>query len=149
MVQEDNVFKLEVDGRALEVSLWDVYAHEDYDRLRRHAYREATLVLLCFSVTSIESFKHVRERWFPEVLYRCSSPKIPLVLVGCKSDLKTERTVTRDQGLLLAEALGSAVYVECSACTKEGVCDVKEMIGAVLSATSRDPVARRDGCVII
>ena len=42
--------------------------------------------LICFSVASKTSFDNIRHKWHPEVKHYC--PGTPIVLVGCKSDLR-------------------------------------------------------------
>lgn len=75
-------------------------------------------------------------QWYPEVLHFC--PNTPLILVGCKSDLRTKRTciellrtqgltpVTPEQGQQVARQMG-ALYVECSSKESRGVHEVFEL----------------------
>ena len=38
---------LQVDGKPINLTLWDTLGQEDYDRLRPHAYPETVRTLLC------------------------------------------------------------------------------------------------------
>ena len=75
-------------------------------------------------------------QWYPEVLHFC--PATPLVLVGLKSDLRTNRKcvellkaqgltpVTPEQGLAVAKRIGAS-YIECSSKEMKGVDEVFEL----------------------
>jgi Ras-related C3 botulinum toxin substrate 1 len=77
------------------------------------------------------SFENVKNRWFPELKEYC--PESPILLVGTKSDLKTDEAtiqtlakqgltpVTQDMAHSLAKELHLAGYLECSGMTQAGV----------------------------
>ena len=150
-MHENPVIDLQVDGRYLELALWNTPSHEDYDRLRPLSYPESAVVVLCFAVDSLESFQSVHDHWLPEVLHFCSRPKVPLILVGCKADLRSEGVshehirratfVTPEQGREMATRIEAFEYAECSAETSYGMQYLKELIGRV--ATSWDPLSGR------
>lgn len=50
------------------------------------AFPRSDVVLLCFSVTSHVSLRNCKATWFPEIRQFC--PQTPILLVGCKSDLR-------------------------------------------------------------
>lgn len=51
-VFENYVADVEVDGRKVELALWDTAGQEDYDRLRPLSYPDSNVILICFSVDS-------------------------------------------------------------------------------------------------
>ncbi|KAJ1565669.1 GTP-binding protein Rho1, partial [Cladochytrium tenue] len=120
-----------LDGRLVELTLWDTAGQEEYDDLRRLSYPYTNVVLICFSVDSPDSLENIESKWYPEVLYYC--PRLPIVLVCCKKDLRfdartiqtlrenNQAPVTSMQGLEVATKIGAYRYVECSARTGEGV----------------------------
>src|SRR5438045_1789651 len=71
-----------VDGKTIELALWDTAGQEDFDRLRPLSYPDASVVLICYSIDNIESLENVEEKWYPEVKTFC--PDIPVILVGNK-----------------------------------------------------------------
>ena len=86
-------------GKAVELALWDTAGQEDYDRLRPLSYPDTDVILMCFSIDSHDSlqnipgmitiqvfFPAILEKWVPEVRHFC--PKVPIVLVGNKKDLR-------------------------------------------------------------
>ena len=72
----------------VELALWDTAGQEDYDRLRPLSYPDTDVILICFSIDSPDSLQNVVEKWTPEVRHFC--PKVPVILVGNKRDLRYE-----------------------------------------------------------
>ncbi|GIY99214.1 rho-related BTB domain-containing protein 1 [Caerostris extrusa] len=62
---------------------------------RRFAYGRSDVVLLCFSIANPMSLRNCKVVWYPEIRRFC--PSTPIVLVGCKNDL---RYMYRDEQFL-------------------------------------------------
>ncbi|XP_050418814.1 uncharacterized protein LOC126832156 [Patella vulgata] len=130
----------------IQITIWDTSGDAGYDRVRPLSYSEADLVMMCFSVTDPESMDNIVSKWLPEVREYC--PKQPIMLVGCKTDLRNEQKsssvsstkkqiVTYDQGLKTAKHIGALVYSETSAKTSlKSVSDVLE-VAALSSAGTK------------
>lgn len=120
-----------VDGKAINLGLWDTAGQEDYDRLRPLSYPSTDVFMVCYSIISQASYENVRSKWVPEL--RHHAPNVPIVLVGTKSDLRNDESVvnkitnsggslvTEAQAKQLAEDIGAVKYHECSALTQEGM----------------------------
>ncbi|KHJ41166.1 Ras family protein [Trichuris suis] len=137
-----------VDGKPINLGLWDTAGQEDYDRLRPLSYPQTDVFLICFSLVNPASFENVRAKWYPEVSHHC--PNTPIILVGTKLDLREDKDtieklrerrlqpIVHQQGLAMAKEIGSVKYVECSALTQKGVKNVfDEAIRAVLYPVCR------------
>ena len=135
---------LVVDGKAVNLGLWDTAGQEDYDRLRPLSYPQTDVFLICFSVVSASSFDNVSTKWVPEVRHHC--PSTPIILVGTKIDLrgdedtiaklsqKHKSPITEEEGKAKAAEVGAVKYLECSAATQQGLVEVfHEAVRAVLS----------------
>uniref|UniRef100_A0A2K5PLM3 Rac family small GTPase 1 n=1 Tax=Cebus imitator TaxID=2715852 RepID=A0A2K5PLM3_CEBIM len=116
-----------VDGKPVNLGLWDTAGQEDYDRLRPLSYPQKDVFLICFSLVSPASFENVHAKWYPEVRHHC--PNTPITL-----KLKKKLTpITYPQGLAMAKEIGAVKYLECSALTQQGLKTVfDEAIWAVL-----------------
>ena len=111
---------------------------------------------MCFSIDNPDSLENIREKWTPEVRHFC--PKIPIILVGNKKDLRNDPNTIRElakmkqepvrweQGDAMAKSIGAEAYVECSARTKDGVRDVFE-IATKKALQKRNK--KKSGCMLI
>lgn len=143
-----------VDGRPINLGLWDTAGQEDYDRLRPLSYPQTDVFLICFSLVNPASFENVRAKWYPEVRHHC--PQVPIILVGTKLDLREDKEtidklkekrlapITYPQGLSMAKDVGAVKYLECSALTQKGLKTVfDEAIRAVLCPVPKIKKTRR------
>ena len=58
---------VEVEGKYVNLSLWDTAGQEDYDRLRPLSYPGTDVFLVCYSMVDPESFKNVQKKWLKEI----------------------------------------------------------------------------------
>nr|XP_025860105.1 rho-related GTP-binding protein RhoD isoform X2 [Vulpes vulpes] len=84
---------LQMKGKPLNLQIWDTAGQVDYDRLRPLFYPDASVLLLCFDVTSPPSFDNIFNRWYPEVNHFCK--EVPIVVVGCKTDLRKDKSLLK------------------------------------------------------
>jgi len=156
-VFESHVFDIRVDGKTVELALWDTVGDEEYDRLRPLSYPDTDVFLMCFSIDSPESLAKVLEKWTPEVRHFC--PDVPIILVGNKKDLRNDESTKRElskmkqepvkseEGSLMCERIKAYAYLECSAKTKEGVRDV--FTTAVRAALMTNERRNKRKCCIV
>ncbi|KAK9760599.1 GTP-binding protein Rho1 [Basidiobolus ranarum] len=157
------VAELEINGREVEMAFWDtVEGQEEYDRLRPLSYQHTHVLLLCFSISSRDSFESIQKKWIGELDAYCKN--VPIVLVGCKSDLREDKEIIKElqktmqkpieyqEALDAAKSIEAVKYVECSAKSNEGVQDVFEQAAA---AALLNPKARKrlkgnkKGCIFL
>jgi GTPase SAR1 family protein len=61
-VFENYVTDCRVDGRSVQLALWDTAGQEDYERLRPLAYSKAHVLLIGFAVDSPDSLENVKHK---------------------------------------------------------------------------------------
>ncbi|KDQ11240.1 hypothetical protein BOTBODRAFT_35540 [Botryobasidium botryosum FD-172 SS1] len=132
---ENYVAEIRLDGKAVQLALWDTAGQEEYERLRPLSYSKANVILIAFSIDTPDSLDNVTVKWIEEVRSICG-PQIPVLLVGCKADLRPPNAstandpelpyVTRARAEAVASEIGARVYKECSALKNMGVDDVFE-----------------------
>jgi len=146
-----------VDGKPINLGLWDTAGQEDYDRLRPLSYPQTDVFLVCFSVISSSSFENVKTKWVPEIQHH--APNVPILLVGTKSDLrKDDNTIkqlqSRQQSMVtiesaqrMAKEIGAVNFLECSALTQEGLKQVFDE--AIRAAMSKPTKPKGTKCVLL
>ena len=175
-VFENYVTDCRVDGKSVQLALWDTAGQEDYERLRPLAYSKAHVLLIGFSVDTPDSLDNVKHKvcqsdaplqsikrltasfqWVEEANERC--PDVPIILVGLKKDLREDpmaqeemrkkslRFTTENDGITAAREIGARKYLECSSLTGEGVDDVFE--AATRAALLTFEKGERGGCCVI
>ncbi|OPJ74084.1 rho-related GTP-binding protein RhoD [Patagioenas fasciata monilis] len=160
-VFEKYTASLQVGGKHVKIHLWDTAGQEDYDRLRPLSYSETNVVLICFDVTSPNTFDNILTKWYPEVNHFCRG--VPVLLVGCKTDLRRDQEVLQklreghlepisyQQGEAMARQVHAVSYLECSARYQENVGDIFAVAcSAALGAARRSQRRKRPrrGCVL-
>ena len=75
---ENYVADVEVDGKHVELALWDTAGQEDYDRLRPLSYPDSHVILICFAVDSPDSLDNVQEKVCSHYGVHARRPNLPL-----------------------------------------------------------------------
>uniref|UniRef100_A0A8C3FWW9 RAB42, member RAS onco family n=1 Tax=Chrysemys picta bellii TaxID=8478 RepID=A0A8C3FWW9_CHRPI len=96
-------------GIKVKLQLWDTAGQERF----RSFYRNAVGVLLVFDMTNRKSFEHIIE-WYHEVASIQIMEKVIFLLIGHKSDLKSDCKVSTEEAEGLAASLGIG-FIETSA----------------------------------
>eukprot|EP00466_Bigelowiella_natans_P012450 jgi/Bigna1/34528/e_gw1.6.246.1 len=146
-----------VDGKTINLSLWDTAGQDDYDRLRPLSYPQTNVFLVVFSVNSRASLENVKSKWMPELGHHC--PGVPVILVGTKMDLREDDEYVEEfkrkggefvdpkEAENLAKELGCIKYLECSALTQDGL---KNVFGeAIITGMAPKKTKKKRVCALI
>ena len=157
---ENYVAEIRLDGKPVQLALWDTAGQEEYERLRPLSYSKAHVILIAFSIDTPDSLDNVSSKWIEEVRNICG-PQTPVILVGCKADLRPaagssaddRQYVTRQRAQTVAQEIGARGYKECSALNNQGVDDVFEaatrasmIVREVKADTTED---HQGGCCVL
>lgn len=147
-------------SRSVRLQVWDTSGQDTFATLTTAFYRNSQGALLCFDLTSRQSFEDLQQ-WY-ELLERYTPCLPPLILVGCKSDLVDQNRSTKDDGGLMLGSLREVqksegdtwarehnclCYLETSARENTNVSQVFQQLATYLSThnstNSRDHPALR------
>lgn len=129
---ENSSVDVMVDGKEINLELWDTTGQEDYNQLQS----STDVFLVCFSIVSPSSFENVSAKWCPEISHHY--PNTPVILVGTKLDLREDREtidglqqknmapISYEQGTAKAKEINAVKFMECSALTQKGLKSVFE-----------------------
>lgn len=127
-VFENYVTDCRIDGKPVQLALWDTAGQEEYERLRPLSYFNSHVILIGFALDVPDSLENARHKWVAEVKKYC--PDVPYFLVGLKKDLRVSddpiRYVQYERGEAVARDIDAKRYLESSALTGEGVDDIFE-----------------------
>lgn len=134
-----------VDGKLINIGFWDTAGQDDYERLRPLSYKDANVVIVCFSLLNKASFDNVPTKWMDEL--KEHAPTAPVVLVGTMLDLKQNENylkerpgtviITPQEGEDMKNKINAYRYIECSALTQQ---NLKTVFDASITAALRGPV---------
>eukprot|EP00729_Bicosta_minor_P004849 gene4849-9580_t len=142
-VFENTIVDTVVDGRDVELALWDTAGQEDYDGMRPLSYPDTDVLLITFDISNPDSLENIEEKWAPEV--QKFIPTTPIILVGTKSDIREDTSaydavVDEASGKDMASRIGAVGYVECSAMQNKHVTEVfHTAVRACLDAGEKPP----------
>ena len=80
--------EINVDGGVVTIDVWDTAGQEKYRSLNRTFYKNATFVLLTFSIIDKASFDELSNYWIKEIKDNCpehSSKLIKIIVSYCVS----------------------------------------------------------------
>jgi GTPase KRas protein len=102
-----------IDDEVALLDVLDTAGQEEYSAMREQYMRTGEGFLLVYSITSHQSFDEITT--FQQQILRVKDKDyFPMVVVGNKCDLESEREVTRQEGEALARSFGCK-FIETSA----------------------------------
>ena len=106
-------FNLKINGQVVKLQIWDTCGQELYRSLITNFYRNSSLAIIVYSVTSESSFQNI-ELWLRELRTQ-SSPDVKVFLIGNKIDLEEQRKISKEEGELFAKKNNLERFIETSA----------------------------------
>ena len=97
-----------VANKRVRYTIWDTAGVMETNTTRTLAFREADVFLLCYKISDPSSLFSAINHWVPDL--RQQAPSTPIVLVGCQSDLRTDRTSKCKFGKCVSYTENCALY---------------------------------------
>ncbi|KAJ5076084.1 ras-like protein [Anaeramoeba ignava] len=146
--------QVEIDNEVHILDILDTAGQEEYAVIRDTHLRSGDGFLVVFSITSRESFEEIPK--FVDQIHKAKeNDKIPVVLVGNKSDLEKQRQVPTKDAQKYAKSI-KCQYVETSAKLRVNVEEIFFMIareiqgsGGGLSNTRDRPRPKKKRCILL
>ncbi|EKE41428.1 hypothetical protein ENUP19_0347G0047 [Entamoeba nuttalli] len=115
-------------NKIIKYEMWDAAGQERYRSLSQIYYRDATVALLVYDITRLETFNAVTD-WVAE-LKQNTSNNVMIMIVGNKSDLKSSRQVNSTLVNEFIHSSNSNIIgnIECSAMTGENISVIFDII---------------------
>jgi GTPase KRas protein len=108
-----------IDDETCLLDILDTAGQEEYSAMRDQYMRTGQGFILVYAITSRSSFDEISS-FRDQILRVKDKDKVPMVLVGNKCDLESERQVTSNEGNDLAKSF-SCPFLETSAKTRINV----------------------------
>lgn len=104
---EDNYIKaVVVDGVSVTLDILDTAGQEEFGSMQDQWIRDGTGFLLVYSVIHRPTFAKIQQLYDKIKRIKDDQDKVPIVIVGNKSDMKNLRQVEEQEGIDLAKQLG-------------------------------------------
>ena len=133
----------EGDRYKIDCQLWDTAGQERFQSVMPMYYRGSDLIIVAFSVMERDSYNHI-DSWIAKAHETCGD-KIPIILAGCKGDLKTGVPHIPESQVLSDHALE---YIETSSYTGVGVKELFHRVAFVLYQRHRNTaLIKREDCI--
>lgn len=100
------------DKEQAKLNIWDTCGDEKFRAITRQYYNDANGILLVYDVTNRQSFDDII-LWEKEIKNNAPENAV-LILVGNKTDNKSKRVITNQEGKKIADELG-IFFIEVSA----------------------------------
>jgi Ras-related protein Rab-11A len=102
--------------------MWDLAGQEKYRVVRSMYFQGCQGALLVYDVTRYSTFENVNSKWLKDFKKYVKKEGV-YILIGNKTDLVDQRTVTTDRGKEIAEKIKASHFIETSAKLGENIED--------------------------
>lgn len=130
---------IEVDGAIVNLNVWDTAGQQRFHSVTTKHYKGVQGIVLVYDITDRKSFTHL-SFWVDSVNKGISNSKnqydaVPMMLVGNKTDLEEERTITEEEGKKFAVKSMAFDFIETSAKMNQNVFMVFKRLAQFVTET--------------
>ena len=109
----------EKNGKKISLNLWDTAGQEKYRSLGKNFYKDSYIIIIVYDITNKNSFKNIKEIWYPDTQSFGEKIKI-IALAGNKKDKYEEEEVSDEEGSSYAKEIKANFFL-VSANSGEGI----------------------------
>eukprot|EP01098_Paradermamoeba_levis_P017152 TRINITY_DN966_c0_g1_i4.p1 TRINITY_DN966_c0_g1~~TRINITY_DN966_c0_g1_i4.p1 ORF type:complete len:190 (-),score=64.75 TRINITY_DN966_c0_g1_i4:59-628(-) len=144
-----------IDDETCLLDILDTAGQEEYSAMRDQYMRTGQGFVCVYAITSRSSFDEITS-FRSQILRVKDAEKVPMVLVGNKADLESERQVTTTEGQDLAKSFGCP-FMETSAktrtnveeCFYECVREIRRSLKGTAGAKKGGNAKKKGGCTVL
>ncbi len=144
-VGKEVVIKTNSGWKDLKFQIWDLAGQPTFKQIRAMYYRGAVGILFIFDVTRPETLFSI-EKWVEELVKNVVIPEVSLCIIGNKTDLRTDTSVTTEIAKRIIDEdltqnyqifTNNIEYLETSAKTGENVERAFQALGEKILGSRR------------
>ncbi|MFX0003008.1 MAG: Rab family GTPase [Promethearchaeota archaeon] len=109
-----------LDNTKVRLIMWDLAGQEKYQVVRSMYFQGCQGALLVYDVTRYSTFESINSKWLRDFKKYVKKEGV-YILIGNKSDLVDQRTVTTERGREIAEKIKASHFIETSAKLGENI----------------------------
>ena len=114
-------------SKRLKFDLWDTVGQEKYRSLAKIFYKDASIIIFVYDITTEFSFSAIKDFWYQETK-ECADNNPILALVANKIDLYKDEQVSNNDGKNYADEI-DAIFQNTSALSNSGIDMLFENLG--------------------
>ena len=127
---------VEIGEKKVKMQIWDTAGQERFRNVVSTYFRGSNGILLIYDITNKESFKNL-ESWLIEI-EKSASENVLKILIGNKSDLESEREISKEEGQAFANRNGMQ-FIETSAKMDTNVSEAFLALGKLMIEFNSSP----------
>ncbi|MFW9819195.1 MAG: Rab family GTPase [Candidatus Thorarchaeota archaeon] len=109
-----------LDNTKVRLIMWDLAGQEKYQVVRSLYFQGCQGALLVYDVTRYSTFESINSKWLRD-FKKYVKKEGAYILIGNKSDLTDQRTVTEERGKEIANKIKASHFIETSAKMGENI----------------------------
>ena len=114
-------------GKNLMLDIWDTAGQEKYKALTKFFYKDASVAILVYDITSKLSFDNIKDYWYKQIQEN-GEKNVVLGIAGNKCDLYEKEEISEEDAKEFAKSIG-AVFALTSAKDNNGIDKLFEAAG--------------------
>ena len=99
---------MKIKDEEVKIMIYDTAGQERFRSLATNYLKKADGILLVYDISERQSFENIG-KWMNNIVEE-TDKKVPIILVGNKSDLEQRRTVKKEEGVDLAKSYNILFY---------------------------------------